>query len=347
MRNLLFNFFQFISKFIPFSLYPLLVKRDLISIFYHAISDNDLEHVRHLYPVVSVSEFMGALDYLERKFTFVSYGQLHDNYHNGTPLPQGALHLSFDDGFKECFSVVRPILLEKGIPCTFFLTIDWLDNKMLYFRHIISLCVEKAQKLDQVHQVQFISRVNFLLNQSFVDVPQFSLWLLALRHNEDWLLDDVCQLLSIDINKYLNEVKPYLTRDQIIQMDSDGFTIGAHGLSHRKLGFIDEDSMEDELVGSCNAIREITGQEIVPFSFPQSAGKVSRSRLAVILQQNPSIGLLFDTKDLRTDRDFMMNRIWAERPLTKERILHPIPLIFKQAYQDAWVDGIVQGFRKK
>ena len=328
-------------------MYPLLVKRDLVNIFYHAISDDDLEHVRYLYPVVSVSEFVDALDYLESRFTFVSYDQLHDNLQNGTPLPHGALHLSFDDGFVECFSVVRPILLEKGIPCTFFLTIDWLDNEMLYFRHIISLCVGKANKLDHEHQVQFISQVNLLVNLSFIDVNHFSVWLLELRHNEDQLLDDICQLLSIDIKKYLDKVKPYLTRDQIIQMYSEGFTIGAHGLSHRKLGFIDEDSMEEELVGSCNAIREITQQEIVPFSFPQSAGKVNRSRLELILQHNPSIGLLFDTKDLRTDRDFMINRIWAERPLTKERMLHSLPMIFKQAYQDAWVDGVTKGFRNK
>jgi peptidoglycan/xylan/chitin deacetylase (PgdA/CDA1 family) len=337
MRNVILKILQLISRLIPFGLYPRLVRRDLISIFYHAVSDGALAHVRHLYPVVPVADFEAALVYLQENYTFVSYDQLHAHYFEGVPLPPKALHLSFDDGFGECFSVVRPILLARKIPCTFFLTTDWVENRMLYFRHLISLCVHQAQKLSAEAQGPILEAINQRVGLSLGDLAGFNSWLTAFRSPDAEVLAEVTRLLGIDIPAYLAAEQPYLTRTQIKQMRAEGFTIGAHSLSHRKLGFIPEEELETEINSSCRGIQEISGQEVVPFSFPQSAGNVDRAKLGDLLAGNPSIGLLFDTKDLRKDVGFIVNRVWAERPLTAARVLHPLPEILAQAYRDAWV----------
>ena len=342
MKQLRKKLIHFISRLIPRWLYPLMVKREFICIFYHAVSNDDLAHISHLYPVGKISEFEDALQYLERRYNFVSYHQLHDNHQNGTPLPSKAIHLSFDDGFVECYSIVRPILLERGIPCTFFLTIDWLENRMLYFRHTISLCVYTVNRLDNDRKERFIHEVNSQLGMSFNSDLAFLNWLLEFRKNEEETLNMICELLGVNPQNYLDEIKPYLNTNQIRQMHSEGFTIGAHGVSHQKLGFISRDSMEQEIVSSCNKIKDITGQGVVPFSFPQSAGNIDRSQLAESLNYNPSIGLLFDTKDLRKDSFFMKNRIWAERPITTDRVLQPLPKIINHAYQDAWSEGVIE-----
>lgn len=333
------------SRVIPRILYPHLVRREVTSIFYHAVSDEALPHVRHLYPVVPVVAFEAALDMLQDNYTFVSYSQLHDHMINRAPLPKRAVHLSFDDGFAACFQVVRPILLARGLPCTFFLTIDWLDNHMLYFRHLISLCVHTAWNLGEVEQDEFLTGVNQRFELDLADMVDFSTWVTAFREPDTGVFDQLCADLEIDIAGFLNQYQPYLTRAQVMQMHHEGFTIGAHGLSHRKLGFIPPTEIETEIVGSCQAIQAVTGQGVVPFSFPQSAGNISRGQLADIRDCNPEIGLLFDTKDLRWDRDFMVNRVWAERPLTPDRQLRPLNEILTNAYQDAWVDGVMRLFR--
>lgn len=340
MKNVIIKLLQLISKLIPLGLYPRLVPREVISIFYHAVSDGALAHVRHLYPVVPVADFDTALAYLQDNYTFVSYDQLHAYQFKGAPLPPKAVHLSFDDGFGECFSVVRPILLDRKIPCTFFLTTGWLDNRMLYFRHQISLCVHQAQKLPADEQGSFLVAINHRFGLSLDDLAGFNHWLTAFRNPEAQVLAEVTRLLGMDIPAYLVAEQPYLSRAQVKQLRAEGFTIGAHSLSHRKLGFIPEGELEMEISISCRAIQEITGQEVVPFSFPQSAGNVDRGKLGELLERSPHIGLLFDTKDLRTDVGFMVNRVWAERPLSAARVLHPLPEILLQAYRDAWVEGL-------
>ncbi len=342
MKNYLKNGLQTISRWIPSRIYPYLVQRDLVGIFYHAVSDDVMAHVRHLYPVVAVSVFKESLEFLKEGFYFVSYDTLQAHYKNKIPLPPNALHLSFDDGFSECYTVVRPILLELEIPCTFFLTIDWLDNRMLYYRHQVSLCVHYAKGLSAHGFEKFLKSLNRQFEVSLADMDKFIQWISGFQDPNNLIVVEVSRLLELNIPAYIQEYQPYLTTAQVRKLHAEGFTIGAHGLTHQKLGFVPQKDLETEITGSCQAIQEITGQAIVPFSFPHSAGNVDRAFLGNILERNEYIGLLFDTKDMRTDAKFIVNRVWAERPLTSNRILHTIPEIFEHAYRDAWLDSVMK-----
>ncbi|MBK9043176.1 MAG: polysaccharide deacetylase family protein [Saprospiraceae bacterium] len=51
--------------------------------------------------------------------------------------------LSFDDGLKECYEIILPILLKKNLKAIFFINTGFLDNKALFYRFKISLIWEK------------------------------------------------------------------------------------------------------------------------------------------------------------------------------------------------------------
>jgi len=334
-----------IARLIPEALLIRWVRREVLGIFYHVVSDAPVDHIQHLYPIVPVAAFKEALKFMQERFTFITYDQLQGYLEGVTPLPPKAVHLSFDDGFAECYTVVRPILQEEGIPCTFFLTLDWLDNRMLYFRHQISLFVERMETLDQKRQKEVIRQINQRLDLSLDDRIAFKDWITTFREPDEGVLAEVASPLEVDREAYLVRTQPYLTTLQVHEMQADGFTIGAHGLTHRKLGFIPKEEVEVEIVESCRAVQKITGQKVVPFSFPQSAGNVDRDQLADIRARYPQVGLLFDTKDLTVDAPFMVNRIWAERPLTPERRLHQLQEIVSNAYCEAWVEGVLGKIR--
>jgi peptidoglycan/xylan/chitin deacetylase (PgdA/CDA1 family) len=149
----------------------------------------------------------------------------------------------------------------------------------------------------------------------------------------------------VDWQAFLDEKQPYLTREQIRQMHAEGFTIGAHTLTHRKLVDLSNQEIETEIVESCQIVGEITGQEIVPFSFPHSAWGLDRAHLADIRTRHPKVGLLFDTKGLRQDAAFIQNRVWTERSLpnlfTEGQGAAGIREHLRQAYQEAWVDEMM------
>ncbi|HBY09297.1 MAG TPA: hypothetical protein DEH22_16520, partial [Chloroflexi bacterium] len=76
MKKTLTSALETFARLIPLSVYPRLVRRDLIDFFYHAVSDNPMPHVRQLYPVVPVADFEAALLYLKTNCTFVDYAQV-------------------------------------------------------------------------------------------------------------------------------------------------------------------------------------------------------------------------------------------------------------------------------
>jgi peptidoglycan/xylan/chitin deacetylase (PgdA/CDA1 family) len=333
------------AKLLPLVVYPYLVRREVINFFYHVVSDQSMDHVRHLYPVVPTRVFEDSLGYIRERYHLISYQELHAHRLESGRIPTRAAHLSFDDGYAECFSAVRPVLLKHNIPCTFFLTTDLIDNQVLFYRNKVSLCIERVKLLDARERATILHRLQQYTGVTEDGVDSFVEWIKELRLSDESVIDKVCEILEVDWETFLLETQPYLTRTQIKQMHAEGFTIGAHTKSHRKLGQLDAGEIEAEIVESCRVIQNITGQAIVPFSFPHSAWGIDRDFLEGLRNRHPFIGLLFDTKGLRGDRLFIVNRVWAERPLPETSKIVPIGRVLRVAYQEAWEEEVLGGFR--
>jgi peptidoglycan/xylan/chitin deacetylase (PgdA/CDA1 family) len=331
---------------VPFAVYPHLLKRNVIDFFYHAVSDETMDHVRHLYPVVPTGVFEDSIGIIKDRYQLISYQEHHAHRLEPGSDPPKAAHLSFDDGYAECFSVVRPVLLERDIPCTFFLTTDLIDNQMLFYRNKVSLCIERVNQLEGDERETVFQRIRQGIGVAVDGVDSFVGWIKELRLSDEAAIDQVCDVMEVPWERFLRETQPYLTREQIKQMHAEGFTIGAHTRSHRKLGQLDNGEIEKEIVGSCQVVQATTGQAIVPFSFPHSAWGIDRNFLADLRKRYPFIGLLFDTKGLRRDKPFMVNRVWAERPIPKTSGIASIDAVLRIAYQEAWEEEMLGGLRQ-
>jgi peptidoglycan/xylan/chitin deacetylase (PgdA/CDA1 family) len=297
--------------------------------------------VQHLYPPVPVASFEAALVDLKRRFTPVDYTALALRS-NASVGRANAVHLSFDDGFVECFTVVRPLLLKQAIPCTFFVATDWLDNRAMFYRNKVSLCIEALRGLEQDAARMAFTSLNHAFDLSIKSPGQFDGWMLSLKHADTPVIDMVCKMLGLDIPAWLAEQQPYLTTGQVKQLHADGFTIGAHTRSHPKLAGLGAEEIEAEIVESARAVQAITGQAVVPFSFPNSGAGVDRALLADIRARHPFLGLLFDTKGVRGDEPFIANRIWAEHPAFRGVVGRSnIGRLLKNAYQEAAFEGIL------
>lgn len=297
----------------PLSLYPYLIRRDVIGFFYHSVSDQPLPHIQHLYPPEPVARFKAALRYIKQHYHPVTDAQIFAHRMEGEPLPPRALHLSFDDGFAECYTVARPLLLQYEIPCTFFVTSGWIDNRGMFYRNKVSLCIEAARQLPRDAARMVITSLNNAVETKLSSIKDFGAWIKSLEPQDEPVIDMAAKMFGIDVPDYLKIQKPYITREQIRELHEDGFTIGAHTVSHTKLSLLSADKVEEEIVESARSVQAITSQEHVPFSFPYSGSGTDRSLLASIRTRHPFLGLFYDTMDLRQDEPFIVDRIWAEK----------------------------------
>lgn len=67
----------------------------------------------------------------------------------GAMLRDNGILLTFDDGFRECFDVIRPILLRQRATAVFFVPSEFVDNRTLLFENAVSLCMAAVERLSE------------------------------------------------------------------------------------------------------------------------------------------------------------------------------------------------------
>ena len=102
------------------------------AIFYHRIAD---EH--HNPWSMSRAQFKRQIDWFQKEFDLVSLAELQrrvDSGFNDRPT----LSITFDDGYAENCEYALPLLVERNIPVTYFVTIDNI-TKQIAFPHDVEL----------------------------------------------------------------------------------------------------------------------------------------------------------------------------------------------------------------
>jgi peptidoglycan/xylan/chitin deacetylase (PgdA/CDA1 family) len=334
VADMLKPFLKKIAGNVPLSVYQLFTRRDVLGFYYHVVSDESLPHIRHLYPYKSTRMFENDLVYLAGNYNLVSYEQLEEHYSGGRRLKPRSVILTFDDGLFECYSVVRPLLLKHGIPCVFFIPTDYIGNGKMCPDHKASLCIDRVMSLEDRARSDVMASVGDAHGKKLANESDLKQWIWAVAAHEPSTIDWLCRLLDIDVQQYLETQHPYMTADEIECLAGDGFTIGAHSVSHREFDSLTDSEVEEEIIASCKAILSLSGKPHVPFAFPFSADGVSRDMLQELRKRHERVGLFFDTKGILPDRGFMINRMCGDWPANSAPARSNLPRLLVQAYMD-------------
>lgn len=299
------------ARTVPNAAYRRLVVRPGVGLCYHVVSDRARAHVRH--PFKTPEQFERDLVYLKRHFRVLSYPEFSAARAAGRgPGPRDVI-LTFDDGFAECYSVARPLLLKHGLPCTFFVSTSALDNARLLGTLLVAMVLARMGELGG-DAVRLLDGDAAVLGHGPDTAAGWQAWITGLRFKgRSPALLRAFTLLGLDEDAYLAAERPFMTTDQVRALAADGFTIGGHTYSHRLLASLGAAEMEDEVAGSCAVVRELTGEAEIPFAFPFSGVGVRIADLQAIRARHRFLGLFFGM-GLRRSPPFVVDRAWADPP---------------------------------
>ncbi|HSO86130.1 MAG TPA: polysaccharide deacetylase family protein [Draconibacterium sp.] len=235
------------------------LKTPVFQPFYHIVSNEKLPHILN-YNYRNVSQFEKELDFYLKYFKPVTLEELVSNKN----LDDKIFHLSFDDGLKECAEIIAPILLKKGIPATFFVNPGFVGNQQLFHKYKASLILNRMRNSPDFQTEELLKKHNLQGEQ-----------ILKATILQENILDEVATLLGINFDDFLADHKPYLTIEQILNLKSQGFSIGAHSYNHPEFWKISEEEQMDEIKRSMNWLVEKINPEIKAFSFPFTDSGVS------------------------------------------------------------------------
>jgi len=281
---------------IPFSTIEKLTQTNLTIPYYHMVSDDEKLHIKHLYKHKNIEQFKDDLDFFLKRYSSISLFDVLEFLQDARSLSNRPLLLTFDDGFGEMSEVVAPILVQKGIPATFFVNSAFIDNKGLCYQHKASVLVEYLQRPSPRLEKE-IRGVLVKSNMQFRDIKE---GILSVRYQQQDLLDRIACLMDIDFNDYLLIHRPYLTSDQIERLIRDGFSIGAHSIDHPPYPSL---SLKDQLFQTLESVRTIRqrfGLDYGAFAFPYSDNNVSEA-FFLKLYNSGLVNVSFGTSGLMDD----------------------------------------------
>jgi peptidoglycan/xylan/chitin deacetylase (PgdA/CDA1 family) len=207
-------------------------------LMYHACDEAEGDLTRGLSINTPPARLAVQLDFLGAHYRVIPLESLA-----GADVPERAVVITFDDGFRSVYRNARPLLEARGFPATCYLVTDriddpapiWINELNAYLRR------DEARARAVIERRLGIGRSCSLpvLLKAVLD-----------RYDPEVIAGLLAELRATTGRRPEArgpEERPYLNRPEIEEMSRSGFTFGNHTGSHPVLSRLDEAACRDEI----------------------------------------------------------------------------------------------------
>jgi peptidoglycan/xylan/chitin deacetylase (PgdA/CDA1 family) len=182
-------------------------------------------------------------------------------------LPNGRLYtlVTFDDGYIDCFTLVKPVLDSLGIKGIFFIPVEILETRRLGWWDIAAYLLKKSDR----EAIEVDGRV-FALGQRIhaslrLILNQFKLE--KAEHTES-LLAKLSAACGVELPTKDQQSAELMDWSQVCRLRDSGHAIGSHAWSHRALATLQPEQQAMEIRESRRELHAILAREIHSFAYP-------------------------------------------------------------------------------
>lgn len=287
------------------------MKIKLMVVMYHYV--RNLKNTR--YPEIKgldVKLFEEQIIYLKRNYNIVSIDDVLSSIKNKSSLPEKAVLLTFDDAYKDHYTYVFPIMIKYNIKGAFYIPTKSFKEKSILDVNKIHFILANTKNIqdiiDDIYILLDVNREKYKLNtneyyfnklaiQSRFDIKEviFVKRLLQVELQEELRVIIVKKLFEkyVGVNENIFWEELYLTKEQILCMQSFGMHFGSHGNDHIWLSSLSEKDQELEITNSLKYLKEI-GVDTNNWTMCYPYGAYNRDTLRILDKKNCK--LAFTTK---------------------------------------------------
>ncbi|UFS69129.1 polysaccharide deacetylase family protein [Geomonas sp. RF6] len=250
------------------SAFRYLNRNRLLVVMYHGVTERLFDPP--VWTQLPVDSFRRQILFLRDHYRLVSLAEVVAALTSGTPLPERAALITFDDGLKNNFSVAFPIMQDLQVPAGIFLTVDLIGtNEILWFDELYLLITTGWQRGIQLPlpgaEAQRYYRAGKLWEAYVSCAEEYKRAGVKVR---EMLMTGLRQSVPLDYSEYLADLG-LLDWDEVRYMQRSGLVeFGMHTATHRILAEMDDDELHGEIVAPRKRFRETLGHEAEAFCFP-------------------------------------------------------------------------------
>jgi peptidoglycan/xylan/chitin deacetylase (PgdA/CDA1 family) len=218
---------------------------------------------------VNVTALRAQLAYLHQHFRVVPLARIFDGLKSGAPLDPLTVALTIDDGRRNCYEILFPLLKEFEIPATFFVVTSFIRSEDWVWTDKVLWLSDLPTRTDDL-SANKIETLFATLNR--------------LRpEDRTAFIEGVARRVGVSIPREAPpKYAPCSWRELREMSDSGLVDIGSHTVTHPILATLTEEESWRELTVSRAQIEEAVGRPVVSFCFPN--GKPGDYRLSQLQQ---------------------------------------------------------------
>jgi len=247
---------------------------DTLAIFlFHGVIEKQTYAVRnYIHKHLEADYFATVLDDLNEHGVPLSMQDIVELQTAGKPYPPNAFAITFDDGFENNFSIAAPILADKKIPATFYVTTGFIEENSLSWIDRIELCLEESDRvtiafpwLPASHTVATAAEKIELLNEVRKYVKA------DLSIDTEQVVQSVFEQCGQNpITSSDDPLDKKMSWQQVSTLGREpGFIVGGHTHKHAMLAFLSPEKLSEEISTSMTLLKERAGLSPRHYSYPE------------------------------------------------------------------------------
>jgi len=208
--------------------------------------------------------------YLCNRYRVLSLDAFVEAIQSGAKLPRRCSVITFDDGYKDNYTLAYPILRRYSAPATMFLATGHVGTNNLFWTDKLDYVLKNtsASKLEtpELGSYDLGSTANRLRA-----ISEMKMRLKAMPDEEkDYLVDSLVNYFGVRIPPELG-ADLFLSWDDVRTMHRNGVSFGAHTVTHPRLTKVSKERARSEIAESKKKIEQELNERVRSFAYPGGA----------------------------------------------------------------------------
>lgn len=278
------------------------------------LDKNENGNLRYL----TTEQFSRQLDFFEKEYGFLSPEEFKYNFHK--KIKTNKVLLTFDDGLKDHYDHVYPLIKERGIKGFFFIPTS-------IFTHAVVLKVHKVHYLlSKYDSKKIYKKILDLIDLHKIDLDDFSNSEIYKYSKHEDCEYRVKRLFNYQLNYPDSEIilndlfedhnisggifeKIYLNKKNIEEMKEDGHIIGSHTVNHKILSSLDYKGQKFEISRSFKTLSKFYSPDFKAISYPYGYKfTYNDNTISILDNQDVNFGFIFDNNENLDFKRFEISR---------------------------------------